>query len=297
MKKLCFIVNPIAGRGAYKNNFGEALLKLYHGGYIPTVRFTAGRGDATEIANTCGADYDLLCCLGGDGTLSEVMEGIVQLPQAQRPPIGYIPLGTANDVATTLDLPKNNILAAVDRIIYGQPMNFDLGTFGDNGNFTYVAAFGAFTDVSYETPQQEKQALGHFAYVLEGMMRLPKLTHYHGKVEYDDGTVEDDFLLGGVINSTSVAGLIHLPADKIRLDDGLFELALVRNPRNIADLRQILTALINRSYEGRFIKLIPTTFAKFTFDQPVAWTRDGEDGGAYQEISFRNLHQAVQIIV
>ena len=138
MKKLLFIVNPMAGKSAYRNNFGEALLTLHEGGYIPTVRFTARRGDAAEIARTCARDYDLMCCLGGDGTLSEVMAGLVSSP-VPRPPIGYIPLGTANDVATTLDLPKNNILAAVDRIIYGHPMDFDVGACGGH-SFTYVGA-------------------------------------------------------------------------------------------------------------------------------------------------------------
>ncbi len=297
MKKLLFIVNPKAGKGAYKANFGETLFTMHSAGIVPTVRFTARRGDATDIAKNESEGYEIICCLGGDGTLSEVIEGVVQIPEVQRPPIGYIPLGTANDVATTLNLPKNNMVGAARRVIYGQPMNFDVGTFGGKGNFTYVAAFGAFTDVSYETPQQEKQALGHFAYVLEGMMRLPKITKYHAKVEYDGGMLEDDFLFGGVMNSTSVAGLIHLNSDKIRLDDGLFELALVKSPRNIADLRAILTDLRERNYDGQTIKLLPTSFARFTFDEPVAWTRDGEEGGAYTEIELRNLKCAVQIIV
>lgn len=297
MKKLLFVVNPMAGKSAYKVNFGEALLAMHHGGIIPTIRFTAGQGDATRIVADNGADYDIVCCLGGDGTLSEVMEGLVQIPPEHRPPIGYIPLGTANDVATTLNLPKNNILAATERIVQGKTIDFDVGAFGDTGNFTYVAAFGAFTDVSYETPQQEKQALGHFAYVLEGMMRLPKIKHYHAKIEYDGGVIEDDFLFGGVMNSTSVAGLIHLNTDKIVLDDGLFELALVRSPKSINDMRQILSALINRNYSGKFIRLLPTSHAKFTFNEPVSWTRDGEDGGTYTEIAFRNLNKAVKIII
>lgn len=297
MKKLLFIVNPMAGKGAYKASFGETLFTMHSGGIVPTVRFTEARGDATAIAEAEGADYDIVCCLGGDGTLSEVMEGVVQLPEGQRPPIGYIPLGTANDVATTLNLPKNNMVAAARRVVCGQPMDFDVGAFGDKGTFTYVAAFGAFTDVSYETPQQEKQALGHFAYVLEGMMRLPKITKYHAVVEYDGTVLEDDFLFGGVMNSTSVAGLIHLNSEKIRLDDGLFELALVKSPKNIMDLRTILSDLREQNYDGAFIKLVPASYAKFTFDQPVAWTRDGEEGGAYQEITFRNLKRAVQILV
>ena len=156
MKKMLFIVNPMAGKSAYKNNFGEAMLVFDRAGIAPTVRFTSNAGDATELAKQA-ADYDIVGCVGGDGTLSEVMEGLVQLPKEDRRPIGYIPLGTANDVATTLGLPKNNIIAAAERIANGKPRYFDVGTFGDNGSFTYVAAFGAFTEVSYETPQQEKQ--------------------------------------------------------------------------------------------------------------------------------------------
>jgi diacylglycerol kinase family enzyme len=200
-------------------------------------------------------------------------------------------------VATTLKLPKSNIPAAAERIVKGTPMNFDLGTFGDDGNFTYVAAFGAFTDVSYATPQQEKQALGHFAYVLEGMMRLPKIASVHAVVEYDGGVVEDDFILGGLVNSTSVAGLIHLDPNKIRLNDGMFELTLVRLPHSIAEMSQLLTNLINQDYTGPFFKIVPTTYAKFTFDKPVAWTRDGESGGEHKVIEFRNIRNAVKIIV
>lgn len=296
MKKLLFIVNPMAGKSAYKMNFGEALYTLHLAGWAPTVRFTGRPGDATQIAKDCAGAYDRVVCLGGDGTLSEVLSGIVQVPEGERPPVGYIPLGTANDVATTLGLPKNNVLGAVERIIYGAPHDFDVGVFGDAGHFTYVAAFGAFTDVSYETPQQEKQALGHFAYVLEGMMRLPKLTSYHASVTWDGGELEDDFLFGGLVNSTSVAGLIHLKSDQILLDDGLFELALVHCPKSVADLRQIVIALISQNYDGPFIQLLPTAQARFTFDQPVAWTRDGEDGGSFTDITFQNLNRAVQIV-
>lgn len=297
MKKLLFIVNPMAGKSAYKNNFGEALLNLHKGGYLPTVRFTSARGDAMQIAKNESPEYDIVCCLGGDGTLSEVMEGLVQLPENERRPIGYIPLGTANDVATTLGLPKNNIFHAVDRILEGKTIDFDVGTFGEGSSFTYVAAFGAFTDVSYETPQQEKQALGHLAYVLEGMMRLPKISSNFVRIEYEGGVIEDEFLFGGLVNSTSVAGFIHLNSEQIKLDDGLFELILVRNPKSVSELRQIVKALMNQNYDTPFFRIIPTPYAKFIFDKPVAWTRDGEEGGTWSEIEFRNLNKAVQIIV
>ena len=295
MKKLLLIVNPMAGKSMYKEGFGDAVSILAQGGYEVTVRFTEGSGHACLLASQLGEQYDVVASIGGDGTLSEVMEGVVGLEK--QPLIGYFPLGTANDVATTLKLPKSNIPAAAERIVNGSPMNFDLGTFGDDGNFTYVAAFGAFTDVSYATPQQEKQALGHFAYVLEGMMRLPKIANVHAVVEYDGGVLEDNFILGGLVNSTSVAGLIHLDPNKIRLNDGLFELTLVRLPRNISEMRQLLRDLINQDYTGPFFKIVPTSYAKFTFDKPVAWTRDGESGGEHQVIEFRNIRNAVKIIV
>lgn len=285
----------MAGKSMYKEGLGDALSTLAAGGYETTVRFTEETGHAAKLAHDFGEQYDVVACIGGDGTLSEVMEGVIDLER--QPLIGYFPLGTANDVASTLKLPKSNIPAAAERIVNGSPMCFDLGTFGNDGNFTYVAAFGAFTDVSYATPQQEKQALGHFAYVLEGMMRLPKIANVHAKVEYDGGVVEDDFILGGLVNSTSVAGLIHLDPNKIRLNDGLFELTLVRLPRNIAEMRQLLKDLINQDYTGPFFKIVPTSYAKFTFTKPVAWTRDGESGGEHTEIEFRNIRNAVKIIV
>lgn len=285
----------MAGKSMYKEGLGEALSILSAGGYETTVRFTEESGHAARLAHDLGEQFDVVACIGGDGTLSEVMEGVVDLEK--QPLIGYFPLGTANDVATTLKLPKSNLPAAAERIVNGSPMSFDLGTFGNDGNFTYVAAFGAFTDISYVTPQQEKQALGHFAYVLEGMMRLPKIANVHAKVEYDGGVVEDDFILGGLVNSTSVAGLIHLDPNKIRLNDGLFELTLVRLPKNITEMSQLLKDLINQDYSGPFFKIVPTSYAKFTFPTPVAWTRDGESGGEHTEIEFRNLKNAVKIIV
>lgn len=295
MKNLLLIVNPMAGKGMYKEGLADALAILAKGGYVTTIRFTEKPGHAIQLTHELGEQYDVVACMGGDGTLSEVLEGAVGLEK--QPLIGYFPLGTANDVATTLKIPKNNVPQAAERIVNGTPMDFDIGTFGNDGNFTYVAAFGAFTDISYETPQQEKQALGYFAYVLEGMLRLPKIASVHAKVEYDGGMVEDDFILGGLVNSTSVAGLIHLDPTKIILNDGLFELSLVRLPKTITEFSQLIKDLINQDYTGPYFKFVSTSYAKFTFDKPVAWTRDGEGGGEYQEIEFHNIHNAVQIIV
>ena len=282
MKKLFFIINPVAGRGMYKQGLGEALYTLYSAGYEPTLRFTSRAGEAVELAQL-SEGYDLVCCLGGDGTLSEVTSGLMALKPEQRPPIGYFPLGTANAVAR--------------RIAEGSPMAWDVGVFGGDRYFTYVAAFGAFTDVSYETPQQSKQALGHLAYLLEGMNRLPKLPHYRTRVEMDGEVVEGDYIFGGVTNSTSVAGLVKLDPDMVALDDGEFEVALVKYPATLADLNALVSQAVSKNFNGEMMSIRKAHTVRFTFADPVPFTRDGEPGGVHTDVKIENAHSAVRIIV
>ena len=296
MKKLFFIINPVAGRGMYKQGLGEALYTLYSAGYEPTLCFTSRAGEAVELAQL-SEGYDLVCCLGGDGTLSEVTSGLMALKPEQRPPIGYFPLGTANDVATTLKLPKNDPAAVARRIAEGSPMAWDVGVFGGDRYFTYVAAFGAFTDVSYETPQQSKQALGHLAYLLEGMNRLPKLPHYRTRVEMDGEVVEGDYIFGGVTNSTSVAGLVKLDPDMVALDDGEFEVALVKYPATLADLNALVSQAVSKNFNGEMMSIRKAHTVRFTFADPVPFTRDGEPGGVHTDVKIENAHSAVRIIV
>ena len=278
-KRMMLIINPMAGRSGYKNGFGEVMNILDSGGYLTTVYFTHGRGDATLMAAQHAAEYDTVACIGGDGTLSEVVSGLMQVPNP--PPLGYIPMGTPNDVASTLGLPKNA---------------FDVGSFGEQSFFTYVAAFGAFTAVSYETPQNEKQALGHLAYVLEAMGRLNSIDHYCAHVEYDGGTVDGDFIFGGVSNSTSVAGMVRLRKDLVSLGDGLFETLLIRRPQQFGDLSRIITGVLNQYYDNENVILVQSKNLRFTFDEPVAWTRDGEAGGVTTDVTLRNNHAAIHII-
>lgn len=296
MRKLMFIINPVAGRGMYTVGLGEALRIFYEGGYEPTVFFTTRKSEAITLAADRAADYDCVCCLGGDGTLSDVVAGLMLV--SDPPPIGYIPLGTANDVAATLKLPRNDPAAAARTIVDGAPMGWDVGALGDHDYFTYVAAFGAFTDVSYETPQQTKQALGHLAYVLEGMNRLPRLPHYHVRVELDgDRVLEGDYIFGGVTNSTSVAGLVKLDSTKVGLDDGEFEVTLVRYPAGLADMNQLMGEAVAQNFEGDYLRMVRAKKARFRFTEAVPWTRDGEAGGSYTDVTVENLNQAVRIIV
>ena len=294
MKKLMLIINPAAGRGAYKVNLPEALQLLDQGGCRTTLFFTSGRGDATELAAAHGAEHDIVACIGGDGTLSEVLAGLMRLDNP--PPIGYFPMGTTNDVATTLDLPKNDTIGAARRILTGTPHPFDVGGFGESDFFAYIAAFGMFTEVSYATPQQQKKALGHLAYVLQGMAQLPKIEAVQARVDYDGGTVEGRFLYGSMSNSTSVAGILKLKEDMVSLGDGQSELVLVREPQSLDGFGAILTSALTQSFDCPDLLILHTTQATFTFDKPVPWTRDGEDGGAHSCLTLRNYPAPVELI-
>ena len=295
-KSLLVIVNPVAGRGMYRQGLGEALHILYSAGYLPTVRFTTRAGEAVDLAAEGGAQYDALCCLGGDGTLSDVVTGLMRVPAGQRPPLGYFPLGTANDVATTLRLPKNDPAAAARRMVESAPRPWDVGYMGSGRYFTYVAAFGAFTDVSYETSQQSKQALGHLAYLLEGVNRLAKLPHYQTRVELDGQALEGNFIFGGVTNSTSVAGLVKLDQNLVSLDDGLFEVSLVRFPENLADMNKLMAEVAARKYDGEMFSIRRSQSVRFIFAESVPFTRDGEPGGSYEDLLIENRRAALTLL-
>ncbi|MBQ7896723.1 MAG: YegS/Rv2252/BmrU family lipid kinase [Oscillospiraceae bacterium] len=294
MKKLMLIVNPNAGKGAYRFNFVEALNVLDRADYNITLFFTKNRGDATEFVAKHGEHFDAVVCIGGDGTLSEVMSGLMHIER--KPDLGYIPMGTANDVATTLNLPKNDVLGAVQRFLDGSAHPYDVGGFGKDKHFAYIAAFGAFTEASYATPQSQKKIFGNLAYVIQGAMLLPKIHSYHTIVEYDEGVIEADLMYGSMSNSTSAAGIFRLPEHFVSLGDGRSELILIKDPGNIEGLSEMLTSVITQRYDSDKILILHTKHAKFTFDEPVAWTRDGEEGGEHREVELYNHHAPINMI-
>lgn len=293
-KKLMLIINPAAGRGGYKQGFTEALKILNDGGYRTTLFYTAGARDATKYAGRYAHDFDAVACIGGDGTLSEVIAGLMRVPSP--PPLGYIPMGTANDVATTLGLPKNDTIGAALRLVRGSAHPYDVGGFGADEYFAYIAAFGAFTEVSYATPQDMKKRLGHLAYVLQGMAALPKLESYNTRVEYDGGVVEAPLVYGSMSNSTSVAGIVKLREEMVCLGDGMSELVLVKDPGSIEGFSEIVTSVLSQRYDSDKLIILHTTRAKFTFEKPVAWTRDGEAGGKYAEVELKNYAAPIELI-
>ena len=293
-KKLMLILNPAAGNGGGIKTIGPTMEVLYRAGFVPTVFYTLGVGEATRLVLEHAAEYDCVVCVGGDGTLSETVAGLAQMPSP--PPLGYIPQGTANDVAASLKLPRNPVKAA-QTIAAGKTAFQDVGKFNDNDYFTYIAAFGAFTEVSYETPRENKQSLGHLAYILQGMSQLPKITAYHTIVECDEGIIEDDIIFGAVSNTKSVGGIVKLKKLGIELNDGLFEVTLVRNPANVIEMNKILSNVLAQNFNGNQVMMFQSKHVKFTFDRPVKWTRDGEAGGAHEQVELDNLHSAIRILI
>lgn len=294
MKRLMLIVNPSAGRGGYRYYFGEAMKTLADGGFRTEVFFTSRPADATNFAKAYAADFDTVACVGGDGTLSEVIGGLMKIPNP--PPLGYIPMGTTNDVANTIGLPKNDTIGAARRIVEGTPHPFDVGGFGEDGYFAYIAAFGAFTEVSYVTPQDQKRTLGHLAYVLQGAQQLGKIEKLPVRVEYDGGVFEGELVYGSMSNSTSVGGIVRLREEMVSLGDGMSELVLVQDPGTIDAYGEMITSVLTRSFDSEYLKVIQTRHARFLFDRPVAWTRDGEDGGKHRVLELCNYHAPVRLI-
>ena len=287
------IINPAAGRGGYKKNLPEALKMLSDAGCAVSVFFTERRGHATELAAEYGAGFEKLLVLGGDGTLAEAIAGLMSMEI--RPQVGYIPIGTANDIARTVGLTKNDILEGVRRFLKGEPRAFDTGR-RDGGYFNYVAAFGAFTEVSYGTPQEFKKQLGEAAYLIGAAKSLSKLKSRHVRVEHDGGELEGEFLYGGVSNAYSVGGVVDLPRDEIDLGDGLHELILVKKLPSAAALASLAAKVLSHDFSSEYIVILHTKRARFIFDEPETWSFDGEDGGAHSDISFENCPRAIQMI-
>jgi len=286
------IVNPLSGRGISKLALGTIAMQLCGSGYVVTV-FFSGELSPEQLAFKHAGNHEIIVCVGGDGTLSAVVSGLLRAGVSI--PVGYIPTGTANDVATTLTLSKDPSEAA-RTIIKGKPRPLDIGLFSDR-YFTYIAAFGAFTGVAYSTPQSAKRSLGRFAYVLGGMADVSTIKAQRTVVEYDGKVIEGDYIFGGVVNSTSVAGLVRIDPKCVDLADGLFEIILVKQPVDLTAFLDILASLATQSYDGDNILMFHASSVRFTFDVDVAWTVDGEDGGRHRTVDITNCHKAIEIIV
>lgn len=291
-KRLLLILNPISGKKVGKRYLADVVEKFCRADYEPLVFVTTGRGHAHELARTYGGQVDLAVCLGGDGTFNEMISGL--LAGGHTTPTGYIPCGSTNDFASGIGL-KKTIPAATDAILEGTAHAYDVGVFGQR-YFTYVASFGIFTRTSYTTPQSIKNALGHLAYVLEGIKELSNIRPWHVKFEVDGRTVEGDYLFGAVSNATSVGGVLNLDPQAVNMNDGLLELLLVKMPRNPVELSECIRSLAEQKYDTDAITFTSGSSFAVTADPAMEWTLDGEWAGGVERVCIRNRRDAITLI-
>ncbi len=292
MKKMLFIMNPYAGQKKANKFLPEILLLFTQAGFDVTTVMTTGTGSAAKTAQRLGGEHDVVVCCGGDGTLNETVMGLLRAGLST--PIGYIPSGTTNDFASSLKLSGNPLQAAKD-IAEGEVVAYDVGRFNDR-YFSYVASFGAFTKASYSVPQNIKNALGHTAYVLEGISEISQIRNEHIRMEIDGELVEDDFLFGAICNSTSIGGILTLPPDQVDMGDGLFEVMLVRAARNLNEITECIQAVQTQKYNCSMITFRPARQVKIWADPYMPWSLDGEKADGYAEIEIENLHQVLRLI-
>ena len=292
MKKMLFILNPNAGQRKANRYLAEILSIFNRADYDVQVYVTAGRGEAMEVAKTRAGEVDLVVCCGGDGTYNETMTGLLQ--SGAEIPIGYIPAGSTNDFASSLGLPTNP-LAAAKMIAGGVVQRYDVGSFGGR-HFAYVASFGAFTRTSYATPQSIKNSLGHMAYLLEGIQELSQIKTHHLRIETGEEVIEDDFLFGAICNSTSLGGILKLDSSVVDMQDGKFELLLVRAPKDIIELTACLQAVQTKKYNCKMMTFLNTGNLRIYAPEDMPWTIDGEKEEGHSVIDVENIQQAIGIM-
>lgn len=291
-RKMLFIYNPHAGKAQIRSNLLDLIDVFTKAGYEVTAYPTQEQGDAVKATVERADDYELVACSGGDGTLDEVVTGMMQ--SEQRIPIGYVPAGTTNDFARSLGI-SSNMMKAARTIVEGTPFPCDVGSFNDD-SFVYIAAFGLFTDVSYATDQAVKNVLGHMAYLLEGAKRIGEIPSYHLAYTHDSVTVEGDYMYGMITNSLSVGGFRNITGRHVHLDDGLFEVTLIKRPANLIELNSILTSLVGRKIHTDYMDCFKTSELYMETEDAVPWTLDGEFGGLQRMVHIKNELQALSVM-
>ena len=294
-RRALLVVNPKAGSTKGESVLAPCIAALSEGGWETMAFTTTCRGDATQIAADYGADCELLVCSGGDGTMNEVVRGVMRLEKEQRPAIGYIPLGSTNDFAVALRLPKR-MDQMIDTAVNGVERVIDVGCFNGR-HYAYLASFGAFTDMSYSTPQEAKNAFGFLAYLGSGMNSLANIRPMHMTITVEGRLIDGDYAFGAVSNTSCVAGLINYRNAAIDLNDGLFEVILIKYPENPIEIGRIAHAITAGDFDCDLITHFRCSELSFAFDDPVPWILDGELADAGHEVNIQNIHSAVKVMV
>lgn len=292
-KKILLIINPKAGIPSHRYNVFDIIEEFCRKECLTTTLTTLKEGDAVSLVLKNASAHDMVVCSGGDGTLNEIVNAIIK--SGVNIPIGYIPTGSTNDMARTLSIPKKTKKAA-EIISEGVPKPFDIGSFGSQKYFCYTASFGAFTRISYSTPRKLKNVFGHFAYVLDGIAKAGmELTPHKVKVKCEGFEAEDEFILGGVFNARSVAGLLKLDKCGVETDDGFFELMLIKMPKTADELYRTIKNLKHQVFTDETVIFKRVKWAEFEFEKETAWSLDGENGGETKKVRIENLKHAVSI--
>ncbi|MDO5127688.1 MAG: diacylglycerol kinase family lipid kinase [Eubacteriales bacterium] len=292
-KKLLFIINPKAGRTAVRNDLFEIIVAFSKAGYEVVVYPTTGPTDAERKMSEEGALYDLVVCAGGDGTLQNTISGYMNMG-TKKVPIGYIPVGTTNDFARSLRISRKPLEAAI-QIVKGEECFIDVGKLNEK-YFMYIAAFGIFTDISYNTKQSLKKVIGHSAYLLEAVRNLGNFKSYRLKADFDGAVITGDYIFGMITNSYSVAGFRVRGSAHVALDDGKFDCLFIKSPQNVAEFQQILSGIVTNNIEGNemFFDCKASKISVIS-EEIIPWTIDGEFAGDYQNLTISNQKQAVGI--
>ncbi len=292
MRKILLIYNPCSGKATIKNSIADIIEILTEKGDIVTTFPTRYQDHAKEITQQYASDFDLVVCCGGDGTLNETINGLMTL---KKPPLlGYIPSGTVNDFATSLQLSKNPGEVAKS-ILNGTSFQVDVGTL-NNTAFSYFAGFGLFTDVSYQTPQESKNILGRTAYILEGIKKLNSIPTYNITIETEKEVISGDFIFGMITNSVTVGGFKKITSENVKLNDGLFEILLAYKPKTIADCQAIAQSLLTKTYNPKCIFKTSVNSAHIISDEPISYNIDGEYAGKYSDVNIKNHMRALSVL-
>lgn len=292
-RKMFFVFNTKAGKGKIRNTLSDIIDIFIRAGYSVTVHSTQSKGDAKKmVKHLDDGQFELVVCSGGDGTLDEVVSGMML--RKEKLPIGYIPAGSTNDFARSLGI-SNEMAQAAKDIVDGSAFPVDIGRFNDD-IFVYVAAFGMFTEVSYATDQQMKNVLGHLAYILEGVKSLSMIKSYRMEIECEDRALSGDYIYGMITNSARVGGFKNITGKNILLDDGQFEVTLVKLPSTPNELNDTVSALLRQEFDSPCIQCFKASSLKVVSQEEVSWTLDGEFGGSHREVLIRNENKAVTIL-
>ena len=293
-KKMLFVYNPKSGKGAMRPKLASIVEMFTQNGYDILVHPTVARGDAGKTVKRLAEECDIVVCSGGDGTMDQVVTAVMETDPSKT--VGYIPSGSTNDFANSLGLPKNMLKCAqgiVDENVYA----CDIGAFNDK-YFVYVAAFGAFTHIAYDTDQNLKNTIGHFAYLTQAGMEVFKLPSYQLKIKADDQEREGTYTDGMITNSRFVGGIPNITGKAVDMNDGLFEITLVHTPTNPLELTEIFTTLLSKDIlQSSLVEKYKASHITVQAEETIDWTLDGEFGGSCELAEIQNLHKALRICV